>query len=497
MWYSNILKFFCLNDTILINTSSNYQIINECFLQSTLSIPTTTLFLVINSFFYGLYSQQSYHVTSIQLKIYRLLATILLLCSTTKIVLTYFLFETNYTIILLINDLFQLISAFSHINLLLNKSIFTNLNFSKYPKSLLCVLILLFLVNLASFINQLFIYLYFTQTVLTNLILNGLYSSVLSIYIGFILLFYKLKLRCATNACNLTSEEDKANYISYITLGWLQNVMSKGYKRQLNTIDDLSQLPYDLNINTICKRFMAKYTNDHNIEDNPIINPDVLVQTQSEGQDDVQIEFRPSNQERVSKRTLVNALIRCFGYQFMMLGLIKLFNDSLNFAGPLLLNRLVEYIEIDSQDLKLGCMYAGGLFLSSIISSFLNIHFSYALNKLCLKIKCALIGLIYTKTVQIQLNELNNYSIGQIVNFMSIDSDTIVNVFPSIHSFWSLPFQILITLYLLYQQIGLSFLVGLGFVIILIPINKVLCDYMGKLHQNLMKFKDSRVKVSV
>ncbi len=70
-----------------------------------------------------------------------------------------------------------------------------------------------------------------------------------------------------------------------------------------------------------------------------------------------------------------------------------------------------------------------------------------------------------------------------------------MNVFPSIHAFWSLPFQIAITLYLLYQQIGLSFLVGMGFVIILIPINKVLCDYIGKIHQNLMKHKDSRVKV--
>ncbi len=76
---------------------------------------------------------------------------------------------------------------------------------------------------------------------------------------------------------------------------------------------------------------------------------------------------------------------------------------------------------------------------------------AYSLSKLCLKIKSFLITLIYRKCLIINLNQLNkSHSIGQIVNFMSIDTDTLVNLFPSIHSFWSLPLQILITLYLLY-----------------------------------------------
>ena len=44
-------------------------------------------------------------------------------------------------------------------------------------------------------------------------------------------------------------------------------------------------------------------------------------------------------------------------------------------------------------------------------------------------------------------------NIHQIVNFMSTDTDRVVNFAPSFHQFWSLPFQIGVSLYLLHQQV--------------------------------------------
>lgn len=63
---------------------------------------------------------------------------------------------------------------------------------------------------------------------------------------------------------------------------------------------------------------------------------------------------------------------------------------------------------------------------------------------------------------------------GEIVNFMSTDTDRIVNFAPSFHQFWSLPIQVGISLYLLYNEVGLAFLAGIGFAILLIPINRYL-----------------------
>ena len=59
---------------------------------------------------------------------------------------------------------------------------------------------------------------------------------------------------------------------------------------------------------------------------------------------------------------------------------------------------------------------------------------------------------------------------------MSTDVDRIVNFGPSLHTVWSLPFQLLVTIGLLYQQLGVSSLAGVGITILMIPLNKYVAD---------------------
>lgn len=51
------------------------------------------------------------------------------------------------------------------------------------------------------------------------------------------------------------------------------------------------------------------------------------------------------------------------------------------------------------------------------------------------------------------------------------------------------------TLFLLYNQIGLSFLAGVLFAVILIPINKYIANKIGTLSTKLMDYKDKRVRI--
>jgi hypothetical protein len=46
------------------------------------------------------------------------------------------------------------------------------------------------------------------------------------------------------------------------------------------------------------------------------------------------------------QQSLLKALLKSFGAEFLMLGFLKLLNDSLNFSGPLLLNQLVQFVGI-------------------------------------------------------------------------------------------------------------------------------------------------------
>lgn len=64
-----------------------------------------------------------------------------------------------------------------------------------------------------------------------------------------------------------------------------------------------------------------------------------------------------------------------------------------------------------------------------------------------------------------------------------------------IHVLYLYVFQLIITLYLLNKQIGVSFLAGITFAIVLIPINKIIANHIGKFSTKLMEYKDQRVRL--
>lgn len=45
----------------------------------------------------------------------------------------------------------------------------------------------------------------------------------------------------------------------------------------------------------------------------------------------------------------------------------------------------------------------------------------------------------------------------------------------------------------MYQQVGLSFLAGVAFAVLLIPVNKYVANKIGELSTDMMRHKDTRV----
>ena len=58
-------------------------------------------------------------------------------------------------------------------------------------------------------------------------------------------------------------------------------------------------------------------------------------------------------------------------------------------------------------------------------------------------------------------------------------------------------FQVALSLVLLYQQVGLAFLAGVAFAVILIPINRWLAIKICHLSTEMMTQKDTRVNVGL
>ena len=152
-------------------------------------------------------------------------------------------------------------------------------------------------------------------------------------------------------------------------------------------------------------------------------------------------------------------------------------------------------MESRQEPLSHGLMYALGLFAGSFLGAILRNQFNYEINKMMLAVRTAVISAIYQKALCVSDSSLAGFTTGEIVNFMSTDTDRLVNFCLSFHELWSLPFQFAITLYLLYQQVGIAFLGGLALALLLVPINKVIANRILENNKEMLKHKDARVKV--
>ncbi|XP_011138357.1 multidrug resistance-associated protein 7 isoform X2 [Harpegnathos saltator] len=269
---------------------------------------------------------------------------------------------------------------------------------------------------------------------------------------------------------------------SKLLFHWVTPLMEKGVRGLLNNSEDLFDLPDQISTNTISHK-IDKYLYDTKSVSNGIEN-------------NSEIPLHPNVKIITKKVTLFYLLHQCFGWEFYAVGILKFIADSSSFMGPILLSKLIGFIEDKNEPISHGYLYASLIIISAIIGAFCNTHFTFWMSVVGLKIRSAVITLVYRKTLHSSNIDLNhNFNFGEIVNFMSTDSDRLVNSCPSFHTLWSIPLQLFVTLYLLHQQIGASFLAGVAFSIVLIPINKIIANKIGKLSTKLMEYKDQRVRL--
>ncbi|XP_029448719.1 multidrug resistance-associated protein 7-like isoform X2 [Rhinatrema bivittatum] len=294
--------------------------------------------------------------------------------------------------------------------------------------------------------------------------------------------------------------EDGESWLSRFFYLWLNPLMKRGYRQKLNRPQDVYLLPHRLQTATVRNHFRAcwqKHQRDQLLSPHQAHNsseanckgrppPSCLATTDGPTgtSSDVQKDVR-----------LLSVLHSAFGLRYYSLGLLKLGGSMLSFAGPLLLNLLVNFMETREEPLSFGILYAVGLFASSFLGALLRSQFTYEVNKVMLMVRAAVVSSIYCKSLRVNGTTLSRFSTGEIVNFMSTDTDRLINFCPSFHELWSLPIQFGIALYLLYLQVGVSFLGGLGLALLLVPLNKYIANRILENNKAMLRHKDARVKL--
>ncbi|XP_066504379.1 ATP-binding cassette sub-family C member 10 isoform X2 [Hoplias malabaricus] len=290
-----------------------------------------------------------------------------------------------------------------------------------------------------------------------------------------------------------TVAEDGCSCLSRLLYLWLNPQLKQGQRGELERPCDVFQLPLRLHTRAITHRFgqcWAKCLSQRSLREQRKAGRGQDEPLCSEAQQEELSEERNHHEIK-----LLWVLHKAFGPRYYSLGVLKLLASLLSFAGPLLLSALVGFMETEGAPLSKGVWCAVGLFLSTILAAFLRNIFVFEVSKVALEARAAVVSTIYTKALQVSGSALARFNMGEVVNFMSTDTDRLVNFFRSFHDLWSLPFQFALALYLLYLQVGVAFLGGLGVAILLVPLNKFLAARILENNKHMLTHKDSRVKL--
>lgn len=98
-----------------------------------------------------------------------------------------------------------------------------------------------------------------------------------------------------------------------------------------------------------------------------------------------------------------------------------------------------------------------------------------------MRIRLAMCSMIYRKALRMSKNALGVTTVGQVVNLLSNDVGRLDLSILFIHYLWLGPLETIIATYFMYEQIGISAVWGVLFMLAFIPLQA----YLGKLNSVL------------
>ncbi|KAI1299646.1 Multidrug resistance-associated protein 1 [Halotydeus destructor] len=241
-----------------------------------------------------------------------------------------------------------------------------------------------------------------------------------------------------------------------MTFTWFDGLVRKGYKKPL-TLDDVYDLEKENKSDEILQRFLKHWSY-------PL------------------------------KARISRPLLKTFYIPLLGSGLIQLLVVCLRFVSPTVLDQFLVWLA-GSAPLWHGILFAIVMFSAGTLESALNNHTQYATACVAMQIKTAIVSTLHRKALRLSPSKKSVYSTGQVFNLISVDTQRIVDFISASNKHWAAPLQVVLAIYLLWQQLGVATVAGLVVSVAYIPANGYIASKFGRSLHHLMRAKDKRSKL--
>ena len=136
------------------------------------------------------------------------------------------------------------------------------------------------------------------------------------------------------------------------------------------------------------------------------------------------------------------------------------------------------FMNDSSNELWKGYVIAALFFLAQIMQSLIYQQHFHLMIKASVRMRAALIDTLYRKTLTITPSAMANSGTGDFVNFLAVDLQRLQDMLQYIYILWFAPLNTILSIVLLWFQIGWVCFVGLGMMVCGILINFMLASVL-------------------
>ncbi|KAK7205031.1 P-loop containing nucleoside triphosphate hydrolase protein [Myxozyma melibiosi] len=275
-------------------------------------------------------------------------------------------------------------------------------------------------------------------------------------------------------------KENISSLYSQLTFSWVNDLMRKGFTEPL-TLDDVWDLCDDLRSSVVAHGF---------------------------------------EEQRKRHSFYVSILVYCSAE--LTASVIWTFLYALlTFIPTIMVQEILTYLETGARSTSIALGYVAFLFLATLLGSVVSAQSMWGFRRLGIKIRALLVSEVYSKALarKYAVNDASKppgsarssesaeqaatpkpditedyMTTGSIINLMAIDSNTISEAVAGMHQLIKGIVMIVVSLVLLYRNLGPSSLAGATLMFGLLPINYFFSRGFGKIQGNLMAITDKRIQ---
>jgi ABC-type bacteriocin/lantibiotic exporter with double-glycine peptidase domain len=175
--------------------------------------------------------------------------------------------------------------------------------------------------------------------------------------------------------------------------------------------------------------------------------------------------------------------------------LLKFCCDILLASGPVLVSLLVLFTEDKSQSTQLGIFLVACLFLAFFFENFFFHQQQDIHSTVGIRIRSALINLIYKKSLRLSTESRRSAAIGEIVNLMQVNTQVFFDLMANLQLLTGIPAQLTFSILLMWYYLGTATAAAIGTIVALVPALFVVSVFLEKYEGRKLQHKDARLKL--